>query len=139
MDSPDSPVSQPAGKKPLPIIETALKVFGACSAFAPLLVKTLEILPIRPTLSGWLPWVAVGVAFAAALIGLFVATIDIWKSTVGLAVSLLVYVLLIVLFPTPPRYDRLLLAAFTVSYLAIFASFSFLVAHISLKLAMRLA
>jgi len=129
----------PKGEPPFPILETALKVFGACSAFAPLLVRTLEILPIRPTLSNWLPWVAVAVAFAAALVGLLVATINLWKSTVVLAASILVYVLLVVFFPTPPTYDRLLLAAFTISYITIFASFSFLVSHVVLKLAQRLA
>jgi hypothetical protein len=124
-------------KDPFSFVELSLKVFGALSATAPLLLKTLDLLPIRPYFAAWLPWVAMAIALVAALIGLFVLQINLWKSAAALALSLVVYFGLVVAFPAPPTYNRLLLFWLGVSYVAIFSSFSFLVAHLALKLAER--
>jgi hypothetical protein len=53
----------------------------------------------------------------------------------GFVGSLVLYILLVVVVPTPLEYDTLLRVALAVSYLTTFAGFSFLVAHVVLKLA----
>jgi hypothetical protein len=133
---------QPAGsdEKPFELIELGLKVFGACSAFTPLLVNTLNLLPVRPSMSSWLPWLAVALALPAALLGLFVKTLNLRVATIILGSSVALYVVLVLVFPQPLVVaDALLRVGLALLYLAVFSSFSFLVAHLVLAIAKRLA
>jgi hypothetical protein len=117
--------------------EILLKLLGTASSLAPIVVRALGVLPIRPALSGWLPWVAVAVAIPAALLGVLSRPL-ITKAQKALLVSLVAYVSLIVLFPTPlPVGDRVLLLALVLTYLTVFASFSFTVSYLLTALARR--
>lgn len=119
------------------LFENLLKAIGTASSLAPIVVKGFGVLPIRPTLSAWLPWVAVALAVVAALMGVL-SRPYITLAQRALLISIALYVALVVLFPTPLTVgDSALLLGLAFSYLTIFASFSFTVAYYLMAVARR--
>ena len=130
------------GKDPVDLVELLLKIIGALSGFAPLLNGAIGVLPVRPAIAGWMPWIAVGVAIVAALVGASISKLALRAPLISFFAILFAYVALVVIFPTPltnPLADRLLLTALGVTYVLVFASFSFLVSHLLLRLARMLS
>src|SRR5262245_23834022 len=97
------------------LFENLLKAIGMASSLVPILMKALGVLPIRPALSAWLPWVAAALAALAALMGLL-SRPYITRAQRALLISIVLYVALVLLFPTPLTVgDRVLLLGLALS------------------------